>query len=65
MKLAKDVKRLSDVREAPYMVSLDLGRVIFSLKNGFTQHDGWPRESDVIWCSPFARCNRRPPKLVW
>ncbi len=32
----KDVKRLSDVREAPYMVPLDLGGVIFSLEDGFT-----------------------------
>jgi hypothetical protein len=32
----KDVKRLSHVREAPYMVPLDPGRVIFSLKDGFT-----------------------------
>jgi hypothetical protein len=64
MKLAKDVKQLSNVREAPYMVSLDLKRV-FSLENDFTQHDGWPGKSDVIWRSPFVRCNRRPPKLVW
>jgi hypothetical protein len=32
----KDVKWLSDVREAPYMVPLNLGRVIFSLEDGFT-----------------------------
>jgi hypothetical protein len=32
----KDVKRFSDVGEAPYMVPLDPGRVIFSLKDGFT-----------------------------
>jgi hypothetical protein len=56
--VAKDVKRLSDVGEAPYMVSLDLegrggGGVIFSLEDGFTQHDKWPRKSDVIGCSPF------------
>jgi hypothetical protein len=31
----KDVKRLSDVGEAPYMVPLDPKRVIFSLKDGF------------------------------
>jgi hypothetical protein len=37
--VAKDVKRLSDVGEAPYMVPLDPGGVIFSLKDGFTQHD--------------------------
>jgi hypothetical protein len=34
--IAKDVKRLSDVGEAPYMVPLDLRGVIFSLKDGFT-----------------------------
>jgi hypothetical protein len=50
---AKDVKQLSDVGEAPYMVPLDPGRVIFSLENGFTQHDEWPGESDVIGRSPF------------
>jgi hypothetical protein len=32
----KDVKWLSDVGEAPYMVPLNPGRVIFSLKDGFT-----------------------------
>jgi len=32
----KDVKRLSDVREAPYMVPLNPERVIFSLEDGFT-----------------------------
>ncbi len=50
---AKDVKRLFDVGKAPYMVPLDPGRVIFSLEDGFTQHDEWPRESDVIGHSPF------------
>ncbi len=49
----KDVKRLSDVGEAPYMVPLSPGRVIFSLEDGFTQHDEWPGESDVIGRSPF------------
>jgi hypothetical protein len=49
----KDVKRLFDVGEAPYMVPLNPGRVIFSLKDGFTQHDEWPGESDVIGRSPF------------
>jgi hypothetical protein len=50
---AKDVKWLSDVGEALYMVPLDPRRVIFSLEDGFTQHDEWPRESDVIGRSPF------------
>jgi hypothetical protein len=45
---------LSDVREAPYKVPLNPGRVIFSLKDGFTQHDEWPGESDVIGRSPFT-----------
>jgi hypothetical protein len=31
-KVAKDVKRLSDIREASYMVPLNLGGVIFSLE---------------------------------
>jgi hypothetical protein len=35
-KVVKDVKRLSDVGEAPYMVPLDPKKVIFSLENGFT-----------------------------
>jgi hypothetical protein len=35
----KDVKQLFDVRETPYMVPLDPGKVTFSLKNAFTQHD--------------------------
>jgi hypothetical protein len=35
-KTAKDVKRLSDVGEASYMVPLDGGGVIFSLENSFT-----------------------------
>ncbi len=51
--VAKDVKQLFDVGEAPYMVPLDPGGVIFSLEDGFTQHDKWPGESDVIGCSPF------------
>ncbi len=51
---AKDVKWLSDVGEAPYMVPLDPGGgVIFSLEDGFTQHDEWPKKSDVIGHSPF------------
>ncbi len=32
----KDVKRLSYVGEAPYMVPLDPERVVFSLEDGFT-----------------------------
>jgi hypothetical protein len=52
-KTAKDVKRLSDVGEASYMVPLDPGGVIFSLENSFTQHDEWPGKSDVIGRSPF------------
>jgi hypothetical protein len=51
--VAKDVKWLSNVGEAPYMVPLNPGRVIFSLKDSFTQHDEWPGESDVIGRSPF------------
>jgi hypothetical protein len=49
----KDVKWLFDVREAPYMVPLDPGGVIFFLEDGFIQHDEWPGERDVIGCSPF------------
>ncbi len=49
----KDVKWLSDVGEAPYMVPLSLRRVIFSLEDDFTQHDEWLGKSDVIGCSPF------------
>jgi hypothetical protein len=52
-KTAKDVKRLSDVGEASYMVPLDTGGVIFSLEDSFTQHDEWPQKSDVIGRSPF------------
>jgi hypothetical protein len=51
--VAKDVKRLSDVGEAPDMVPLDPGGFIFSLEDGFTQHDKRPGESDIIGCSPF------------
>jgi hypothetical protein len=35
------------------MVPLDPGGVIFSLEDGFSQHDEWPWESDVIGRSPF------------
>jgi hypothetical protein len=35
-KTVKDVKRLSDVGEASYMVPLDPGGVIFSLEYSFT-----------------------------
>jgi hypothetical protein len=49
----KDVKRLFDVGKAPYMVPLNPGKVNFSLKNGFTQHDEWPGKSDVIGHSPL------------
>jgi hypothetical protein len=52
-KIAKDVKRLSDVGEASYMVPLDPGGVIFSLEDSFTQRDEWPGKSDVIGRSPF------------
>jgi hypothetical protein len=52
-KIAKDIKRLFDVGEASYMVPLDPGGVIFSLENSFTQHDEWPRKSDVIGRSPL------------
>jgi hypothetical protein len=52
-KTTKDVKRLSDIGEASYMVPLDPRGIIFSLKNSFTQHDEWPGKSDVIGCSPF------------
>jgi hypothetical protein len=51
--VAKDIKQLFDVGEAPCMVPLDPGRVIFFLEDGFTQHDEWPGESDVIGRSPF------------
>ncbi len=34
--IAKDVKRLSNVGEAPYMVPLNPGGVIFSLEDDFT-----------------------------
>jgi hypothetical protein len=52
-KTMKDIKRLSDVGEASYMVPLDPGGFIFFLKNSFTQHDEWPGKSDVIGRSPF------------
>jgi hypothetical protein len=26
---------------------------MFSLEDSFIQHDKWPKESDVIGCSPF------------
>ncbi len=51
-KIVKDVKRLSDVREASY-IPLDPGGVIFSLEESFTQHDEWPGKNDVIGRSPF------------
>jgi hypothetical protein len=38
-KTTKYVKWLFDVGEAPYMVPLNPRGVIFSLKDGFTQHD--------------------------
>ncbi len=52
-KIAKDVKRLSNVGEASYMALLDPEGVIFSLENNFTHHDEWPGKSDVIGRSPF------------
>jgi hypothetical protein len=33
--VTKDVKQLSNVGKAPYMVPLDPGKVIFSFENGF------------------------------
>jgi hypothetical protein len=48
VKIAKDVKQLSNRGEASYMVPLDPGGVIFSLEDSFTQHDEWPGKSDVI-----------------
>jgi hypothetical protein len=52
-KTAKDVKRLSDVGEASYMVPFDSRGVIFSLEDSFTKHDERPRKNDVIGRSPF------------
>jgi hypothetical protein len=52
-KTPKDVKRLSDIGEASYMLPLNPGGVIFSLEYSFTQHDDWLGESDVIGCSSF------------
>ncbi len=52
-KTTKDVKWLSNIRKTFYMVPLDPGGVIFSLKDSFTQHDEWPRKSDIIGCSLF------------
>jgi hypothetical protein len=51
--VVKDVKWLFDIGEAPDMVSLDPRGVIFSLEDGFTQHDERPRESDVTRRTPF------------
>ncbi len=51
--VTKDIKWLSNVGKAPYMVPLDLEGVIFFLEDGFTQHDEWPRDSDVIVRPPF------------
>jgi hypothetical protein len=51
--VAKDVKWLSNVGEAPYMVPLDPGGVIFFLEDGLTQHDEWLGKNDIIGCSPF------------
>jgi hypothetical protein len=52
-KTAKDVKQLSDVGEASYMVPLDSGRVIFSFEDSFTKQDERPGKNDVIGRSPF------------
>jgi hypothetical protein len=52
-KTAKDVKWLSDVGEASYMVPLDFRGVIFSLEDSFTKHDERPGKNDVIGRSPF------------
>ncbi len=52
-KTAKDVKRLSDVGEASYMVPLDSVRVIFSFEDSFTKQDERPGKKDVIGRSPF------------
>jgi hypothetical protein len=49
----KDVKQLSDVGKASYMVPLDPRGTIFSLKDSFTQHDGWSGKNDVIGHSQF------------
>jgi hypothetical protein len=61
----KDVKRLSDVGEAPYMVPLDLGGHLLFRKR---LHPAWrmARKKWCCWAFPiFARCNRRPLKPVW
>ncbi len=52
-KTAKDVKWLSDVGEASYMVSLDSKGVISSLEDSFTKHDERPGKNDVIGRSPI------------
>jgi hypothetical protein len=52
-KTVKDVKRLSDVGEASYMVLLDSRGVIFSLEDSFTKHEERPGKNDVIGRFPF------------
>jgi hypothetical protein len=52
-KTAKDVKRLSDVGEASYMVPLDSEKVIFSFEDNFTKQDERLGKNDVIGRSPF------------
>jgi hypothetical protein len=69
--VAKDVKRLSDVGEAPYMVSLDLegrggggGHLLSRRRLHPTRQ--MAKKKWCHWVFPiFARHNRRPPKPIW
>jgi len=51
--LEMKIKRFSDVGETPLHGTLESQGVIFSIENGFTQHDEWLGKSDVIGHSSF------------
>jgi hypothetical protein len=47
-KVANNVKWLSTIGEASYMVPLDPGGVIFFFKDNFTHHDEWPSVATLL-----------------
>ncbi len=51
--VVKDVKRLFDAGEAPYMIPLDPGGSSFLSKAVLPSMTTWPGESDVIGRPPF------------
>jgi hypothetical protein len=63
--IAKDVKQLSNVEKAPYMVPLDLGGSFSLLKTASPSMTNGQERMTSLGTPHFCQSNRRPPKPVW